>query len=299
MHVIEGAHPATINSYLAYKDTEPPTDLVAADMNAVYRSLMRLCLDSGVGLAADGATDQTENWARVLKSVRRLARKAAWVEVPMNEGANKNLSGGEDEFNFRITGTEPDGNVFLPNETAYDGREIVVLNETTSDKFIQGFELSYLLRPGQAKAFIARAISGDDIEWRSTDGSMSGKFTVELRHNSGATVGDIGTCYWRVADGLVTITIEDMRVVLSGSETLGITAESDGGFPAAIDTPTNFNEFLARVETGGTPGLGYVLFYGAAGGSRKIDLRPPSGSTFATGSSGIISFSATYPYRNP
>lgn len=239
MHEIEGANPATISGHLAYKDTDPPTDLVAYDMNAVYRGLMRLVLDSGVGLADDGADDQSEGWDRILKSVRRLAMKHAQTVITII-GSTYSLTPSADvnAYIIREASSHASALISLDTDPTHIGRLLIFQNDTTSDKLIRvNVFRSVLLKPNRVVMMYASNNStGTAALWEPVDGATEGQLiTVAARLRNVAVPAEFtnfNLIYMRQGRSpIVTLIIPSIAVVLASPATqLEIVTPAGAGF---------------------------------------------------------------------
>ncbi len=145
-HELEGADYVTINSHRAAKDTAPATQDLAVDYNSVWRGLMRLVLDSGVGLAASAAVAQAEDWVRLLQSVRRLGRQALPTVHTMTSGTSS-LTPSLDVHGYTIEENAgyADGTLTL-GQAAHSGRLLAFYNNTASTKILRNTDTSVITR---------------------------------------------------------------------------------------------------------------------------------------------------------
>ena len=183
MHQLEGGDYQNVSGEHRFKDTDPATEVVASDMNAVYLSLLRLVTASGQTLKADGAADASDDWMQIVRAVKRLARQDAWTDVdlaPIGPTAAI-IDSDRDKHLFRIN--DPGGsvslNVALPtSSTAHNGRAIILYNNTGVQLSVNGWTESYPLYPEEAGIFVADMATV--AEWRKVGPDIAALITAAL-----------------------------------------------------------------------------------------------------------------------
>lgn len=305
MHELDADHSVSIGGHLAYKDTDPPTDVNASDINSLWRGLLSISVQEGIGgdlLAADGATDQSEGWVRLSKAIRRAANRPVTGSIVI-AGSSVSPTLDKDAFAFAITesgGAHVDGIVYIDqaNPGYNDRRVIIVYNASTSAKRVYATttpgDKVVTLQPGQAVMLYGRSGSGE-TDWEVIGGQpQNGSFSVDLIKD-GVTVMDTRVLHWFINGKIATIVLPNIQAVgLGPTSVLEIKATGGGPLPAFLDSANGYDGFIARVYNAGVIGVGAVLFSGSAG-SRTLLLNSPTGTTFGTGVGGVVSCSFSYP----
>jgi hypothetical protein len=291
-HEIEGSDYVTISGHRAYKDTDPATQLIQADMNSIWRGLMNIYLLSGKTLLANGAADQAAGWVGLLAAFQRL--DAHWTSGGVQMSASTHtLSPSADVSCFQIlddtSGPFVNGIVQISqaNSGGQDvGRFLLIENGSASRKYISGispYSSGVWLAPGASVLFYGALQSG--LKWQPVGAPVAGTLPIEWRGSVDGLLRT-GNLYWQISGRKVTMDIPSLTgVTLSGAQGLSISAVSNAALPSfldAFDPTVGTWAPLCAVEDNGTWQPGYFWFNGAAG-SRKLNLAKIDGGISFSG----------------
>lgn len=192
-HEIEGSNYTSVNSHRAYKDTDPPTDLTAADHNSVWRGLMRFLLDEGVTLYASAAAAASGNWSKLLEATRRIAGRFYPQADHEVDGMLTAFTPSLDVHAYRLVddGTDRPGAEVdideITDNSLYIGRRLWVVNETDSVKYVLGADSSgnapiVRLEPKRGCLFIGTSREdGALVVWEPGDGQDMRPNTISCK----------------------------------------------------------------------------------------------------------------------
>lgn len=299
MHELEGADYETVSGHRRYKDADPATVVKAVDMNAMHISLLKMVVDSGIGLAANGAGDISEGFVRLGFAVDRLINKASHSNFQMTSASMAfNPTGDTHGVTITEDASYSNGVITLNTGTTHDKRKISFLNTTTTTKIIDGGDGLIAIGPTKCVEVWARNESGT-VKWRSMDGNSRGSFAVELR-GSVDGLADTGTCWWAIRDGYAFLDIKGMVNTGITPQTYYISAASDAAFPSFLDVSSSYPSSawggICSIQDTGAKEIGEFSVYTASPGNTKVFFGRLSTSTI-TGPAGVIAISTSYRIR--
>lgn len=298
-HPIEGEDYGAGSGALAgeriHKDAAPATAFRQYQANALWhglRTLVKQVQVSGDLTAASGSADQSEGYVRLAKAIRRASNGFQQDEVDLVTIANAVTNSfliPPDKFVFLMEegggGPYPNAAAVPDGAVAHQYRVILVINNTTSTKLVGSTGTVTSLRAGESCFFYGAPASGATAWTPIGRNSQTGQLNVEIR---GSVSGVLRTVVmrWAVRDGRAYIDIDpSLSASLSGTETIIISAVSNGTLPPILDATTPASAawaLLIPIIHAGTYAIGFITFQGAAG-SRKMTVLNASGvSSFAT-----------------
>lgn len=309
-HQIEGedygAGSGALSGERIHKDAVPATAFRQYQANALWhglRTLVKQVQLSGDLTAGSGATDQSEGYIRLAKAIRRAANgylQENEALVVVDDAVSNSFEVPPDQFAFLLEesgGPYPFAAVEPATDVEHRYRAILVINNTASPKTVGTPGTVVTLQSGESCFFYGMPASGSTAWMPIGKNSKAGRLNVEIR---GSTSGVLRTVSmrWEVRDGRAYLDIDpSLSSSLSGTESITISAVSNGALPPELDatTPTDSAwHLLIPIVQAGSHAIGYITFQGAAG-SRKMTILNSSGTSSFTTSFQLVGANISYP----